>query len=325
MARIKYYYDTESCKYERIRVSTGDIVWNALGFLVVSLLIGGGIAYGYLSHFESPELAKSKAENEELLYRYEILQQELGLVGEELGALQDRDDNLYRVIFGTDPVPTSIRKAGRGGSVRFQELIDEVKYNDELIVSTSSKIDEIKKKMYIQSKSYDEIAGLAKQKEKMWSCIPAIQPISNKELTRLASGFGPRIHPIYHVRKMHTGIDLTAKRGTPIYATGDGKVKLAETKFGGYGKQVEIDHGFGYVTKYAHMNRYIVRTGQNVKRGEIIGYVGTTGTSTAPHLHYEVIYKGEKVDPIHYFFNDLTPEQYEEILELASRDTQSLS
>ncbi len=323
MARIKYYYDTDSCKYERIRVSTGDVILNALGFIVVSVVISAGIAFGYLNYFESPKEAAQKETIDELKYYNTQHNKELKELNSMVEALQTRDDNIYRVIFGTDPIPNSIRKAGVGGTNPYLDL--EGLQEEALILNTSKKIDGIKKQMYIQSKSYDEIADLAKEKEKMWASIPAIQPVSNEKLTRLASGFGWRLHPIYKVYKMHTGIDLTAPTGTPIYATGDGIIKKADAKLSsGYGNQVEIDHGFGYVTKYAHMSKFSVKQGQKVKRGEIIGFVGSTGRSTAPHLHYEVIYKGKKVNPVHYFFNDLTSEQYEEILELASRDTQSL-
>ena len=177
--------------------------------------------------------------------------------------------------------------------------------------------------MYIQSTSYDEIVKLANNKEKMFAAIPAIQPVSNKQLIRLASGFGYRIHPVYKVKKFHSGIDFSAPIGTPIYATADGKVSKAK-RSGGYGKLVEIDHGFGYKTRYAHMHDFEVRKGQNVKRGQIIGYVGNTGLSTAPHLHYEIVLNNKKINPVNYFFNDLDPDEYEKVLELASIENQSL-
>ena len=229
------------------------------------------------------------------------------------------------LFFAADPIPQSIRDAGVGGSERYKKLLEEGLRQEELILSTVSKIDVLKKRMYIQTKSYDEIIALAKRKNEMLANTPAIQPIENKKLKRMASGFGMRIHPIYKVRKMHTGCDFTARTGTPIYATGDGVVKSVDKKYGGYGKKVIIDHGFGYQTLYAHMSKFNVKVGQKVKRGEVIGFVGNTGASTAPHLHYEVIYKGKKVNPVHYFFNDLDEGQYEEILELASRENQSLS
>jgi murein DD-endopeptidase MepM/ murein hydrolase activator NlpD len=179
--------------------------------------------------------------------------------------------------------------------------------------------------LYVQSVSYDEITELALKKEEYWSSIPAIQPILNKDLNLLASGFGMRLHPILKVKKMHTGVDFTAPKGSPIYSTGDGIVSLVATEFGGYGKYVEIDHGFGFVTRYAHMNDFSVKKGQRVKRGDKIGTVGNTGSSTAPHVHYEVMKDGRYVNPVNYFFKDLTPAEYDKILELASRENQSLS
>lgn len=325
MARIKYYYDTETCKYERVKATKSDIFLNALGFLFISLILSIGIVFAYFSYFESPKEAMLRKENEELKFYYEILNQKIDENTDVLSSLSERDDNIYRTIFAADPIADNIRTGGSGGAERYKKLLDEGLEEEELIVGTMQKLDQIKKQMYIQTKSYDEIAELAKQKNEMLASTPAIQPISNKKLSRLASGFGIRIHPIYKVKKMHWGCDFTAPTGTPIYATGDGVVELVEKKYGGYGKQVEIDHGFGYVTKYAHMSKFNVTKGQKVKRGEIIGYVGNTGTSTAPHLHYEVIYKGKKVNPVHYFFNDLDEAEYEEILELASRENQSLS
>ncbi len=325
MARIKYYYDTESCKYERIKVSKGDIFINFLGFLFLGVVIAVVLLLVYFNNFDSPKEAILKKENSELILKYDLLNQELGQVEKILTALEDRDDDIYRTIFEASPLPQSVREGGVGGANKYQTLIEERLEQEELVISTFQRIDKIKKKMYIQSKSYDEILKMANDKAKMLASIPAIQPISNKELKRLASGYGMRIHPIYKVRKMHTGVDFSAERGTPIYATGDGVVRKASYSLGGYGRQVEIDHGYGYITKYAHMSKFIVKEGQKVKRGEVIGYVGSTGTSVAPHLHYEVIKNSKKVNPVHYFFNDITAEEYEEILKLSSVENQSLS
>lgn len=324
MARIKYYYDTETCKYERVKATKGDVFVNALGFLFISLIISVGIVFTYYSYFESPKEAKLRKENEELKDKYTIVNKKAEEITKMLTSLSERDDNIYRTIFAAEPIPKSIRDVGIGGIERYQKLLDEGLEQEELVISTLSKIDKLKKQMYIQTKSYDEIIALAKRKEEMLACTPAIQPIENKKLKRMASGFGMRIHPIYKVRKMHTGCDFSAVTGTPIYATANGKVSVVQTKYGGYGKKVVIDHGFGYKTLYAHMSKFAVKKGQKVKRGEIIGYVGNTGSSTAPHLHYEVISKGNKVNPVHYFFNDLDENQYNEILELASRENQSL-
>ncbi len=324
MARIKYYYDTETCKYERVRVSTWDLTLNLMGFLSVSLIIAIGIVIVYNNYFDSPKEAILKKENEELKLYYEILEKEMKDANNMLMALQDRDDNVYRVIFEADPIPTTIREAGFGGAQRYKNLLENGLQQEELILSNFQKLDKLKKQMYIQTKSYDEILELAKDKSKMLASIPAIQPIANQELTRLASGFGIRMHPILKVRKLHTGLDYSAPRGTPIYATGDGKVVTVRTNFGGYGKEVEIDHGYGFVTKYAHMESFNVKQGQKVKRGECIGYVGNTGRSTAPHLHYEIIKDGQKINPVHYFYKDINDEEFEKLLELASKENQSL-
>jgi murein DD-endopeptidase MepM/ murein hydrolase activator NlpD len=324
MARIKYYYDTETCKYERVRVTTWDLTLNLMGFLSVSLIIAIGIVIGYNNYFDSPKEALLKKENEELRLYYEILEKEMKDASSMLTALQDRDDNVYRVIFEADPIPSTIRTAGFGGVQRYKNLLENGLQQEELILSNFQKLDKLKKQMYIQTKSYDEILELARDKSKMLASIPAIQPIPNKELSRLASGFGLRMHPILKVRKMHTGLDYSAPRGTPIYATGDGKVITVRTNFGGYGKEVEIDHGYGFVTKYAHMESFNVKKGQQIKRGECIGYVGNTGRSTAPHLHYEIIKDGQKINPVHYFYKDINDEEFEKLLELASKENQSL-
>ncbi|HHP7240055.1 MAG TPA: M23 family metallopeptidase [Cyclobacteriaceae bacterium] len=324
MARIKYYYDTESCKYERVRVSTWDIILNFLGFIAISMILAVGMMYVYGYYFDSPKEALLKKENQELMFYYEVLNKELESVKKMLSALEVRDDNVYRVIFGSEPIPSSIRNAGVGGVNRYKDILNEDLEMEDLVISTKSSIDKLKKKMYIQSKSYDELMELAQNKEKLYSSMPAIQPVSNKNLRRLSSGYGMRIDPILKVRQMHPGIDFSAPIGTPVYATGDGVVKMVRTSYGGYGKRVEIDHGFGFITRYAHLDSYIVKRGQEVKRGECIGYVGNTGKSTAPHLHYEIIKDYQQINPVHYFYKDLSPQEYEEILELASIENQSL-
>ncbi|WP_017732215.1 M23 family metallopeptidase [Nafulsella turpanensis] len=324
MARIKYYYDTETCRYERIKRGKWDVFLNFLGFLSVSFILAVGIVMAYNVYFDSPKEAMLKKENEELRLYYEMMEKDISRLNEMLAVLQERDDNIYRIIFEADPIPSTIRQAGVGGTERYKDLLEKGLTREDLILSNRKKIDQLKKQMYIQTKSYDDIIRMANDKEKMWASIPAIQPISNQELKRMASGFGLRMHPIYKVRKMHTGCDFSAPRGTPIYATGDGVVKVVRSQYGGYGKQVEIDHGYGYVTKYAHLDKFNVEKGDSVKRGEVIGYVGNTGSSTAPHLHYEVIKDDKKVNPMNFFFQDLNAEEYEKLLELASRENQSL-
>ncbi len=324
MARIKYYYDTETYKYERVKVSTWDVTLNFLGFLSVALILAIGILFAYSTYFDSPKEALLKKQNDELKFHYELLQKEMDNTNQMLTSLQGRDDNIYRVIFEADPIPQSIRNAGIGGSDRYRHLTEANLENEDMVVNTYRKVDQLKKKMYIQTMSYDEIVNMATNKAELLASIPAIQPVSNKELKRLSSGFGIRMDPIYKVRKMHPGCDFSTPTGTPIYATGDGVVTVVKTSYGGYGKQVKIDHGFGYVSRYGHMSAFTVKRGQKVKRGEIIGFVGNTGKSTAPHLHYEVHKDGKKVNPVHYFFQDLTAEEYEKILILASIENQSL-
>lgn len=323
MARIKYYYDTETCKYERVKVSSWDVTLNFLGFLSVALILAIGILFGYSNYFDSPKEALLKKQNEELNFHYDLMQKEVDNANQMLTALQDRDDNIYRVIFEADPIPQSIRNAGVGGSDRYRHLTEANLESEDLVVNTYKKIDKLKKKMYIQTMSYDEIVNLATNKTALLASLPAIQPVSNKELKRLSSGFGTRIDPIYKVRKMHRGIDFSAPIGTPIYATGDGVIKVIKTTYAS-GNMIKLDHGFGYVTMYLHMSKFNVKKGQKVKRGEIIGFVGNTGKSTAPHLHYEVHKDGRKVNPIHYFFEDLEADEYEKILILASKVNQSL-
>jgi murein DD-endopeptidase MepM/ murein hydrolase activator NlpD len=325
MSRIKYYYDPKTCKYERYTKSNWDIVLNSLGFLSLSSILAIIFIIVFNIYFDSPKELILKKENRELKIYYDFLEEEVGKMNQMLADLQQRDDNLYRVIFETEPVDPTVRQAGIGGSDRYREIREKGLDQEEIIISLHSKIDALKRQLYVQSVSYDEVTEMALMKEEYWASIPAIQPVLNENLNLLASGYGMRLHPILKVRKMHTGVDFTAPKGTPIYATGDGVVISVKTVFGGYGKYIEIDHGFGFVTRYAHMNDFNVRRGQKVKRGDHIGSVGNTGSSTAPHIHYEVLKDGKHVNPVNYFFKDLTPEEYDKILELASKENQSLS
>lgn len=325
MSRIKYYYDPKTCKYERYTRSRWDIALNALGFLSLASILAVVFIIGFNTYFDSPKELMLKKENRELKLYYSLLEEEVGKMNSVLADLQQRDDNLYRIIFETEPVAPEIRKAGIGGSDRYRNIREKGLNQEEMIINLHSKIDVLKRQLYVQSVSYDEVTDMAVKKEEYWASIPALQPIVNENLNLLASGFGMRVHPILKVRKMHSGVDFAAPKGTPIYATGDGVVKEVKTVFGGYGKYIEIDHGFGFVTRYAHMNDFKVKKGQKVKRGDIIGTVGNTGSSTAPHIHYEVMKDGKFVNPVNYFFKDLTPEEYDKILELASKENQSLS
>ena len=321
MAKVKYYYDTKTLSYKRIKLSALDKFKKIFYFTAGSTLVGIIIITLFLSFFDSPKEKILKREITQLISQYNLIEEKLQQVELVLDNIQERDDNIYRLIFEADPIPNSIRKAGYGGINRYSDLTGFE--NEELIISTTKKIDQITKQLYIQSKSFDEIIKLAKNKKNMLASIPAIQPVSNKDLSRMASGFGHRIHPIYKTRKFHAGMDFSAKTGTPIYATGDGKVFKVRKSRRGYGNHVVINHGFGYKTLYAHMSKYIVKKGQKVNRGDVIGYVGNTGTSVAPHLHYEVHKDDKKINPVNFYYNDLSPDQYEKMLEICSQNNQS--
>ena len=326
MARIKYYYDTETCKYERVKTKKSDVILNFLGILSLIVLMAVGLVIFYVNgnYFESPKELMRRNKIAELEFVVEDLSKEIVTMNKVLSEVENRDDNIYRKILGAEPIDKDVREAGVGGYDRYKDLKDMNLLYGNMIIVLREKVDKLKRKIYIESKSQDDVIKQAENKEKLFAAIPAIQPISNKQLLALASGFGFRVHPIYKVKKMHTGIDFAAAIGTPIYATADGKVLEVDVKFSGYGKMVEIDHGFGYRTRYCHMHEFAVRPGQSVKRGDLVGYVGNTGLSTAPHLHYEVLINGNQVDPVHYFYNDITPAEYEKILELASVENQSL-
>lgn len=324
MAKINYYYDTESCKYVRVKTSTGDIILNALGIISLTMALAVGILLLYSSYFETPKEVILKNEVKEMEFYFEDLQKKVNELDKIIAQMAQRDDNIYRVVLGSEPIDKSIREAGVGGMDRYEDIKNKDIDHEEIIVRLNESLDKLRRKVYIESKSHDEVLDLADSKEKLFAAIPAIQPVPKTTTVVLASGFGIRIHPIYKVRKMHTGIDFAAPIGTPIYAAADGLVANVDISFTGYGKKIEIDHGFGYRTRYAHMHAFAVRSGQHVKRGQLIGYVGDTGLSTSPHLHYEVFINGAHVNPIHYFFNDLNAAEYAKIIELASIENQSL-
>jgi len=321
MAKIKYYYDTKTLSYKRIELNAFDKFKRSVSYVAASAFTGLIMIVIFFQFFDSPKEKRLKSEIENLVTQYDILSKKMTQIDLVLDDIQQRDDNIYRVIFEADPIPSSIRKAGFGGVNRYKDIRNFS--NSELVIEVAKKADKLSKQLYIQSKSFDEVINLAKNKADMLASIPAIQPIANKDLGRVASGYGYRIHPIYKTRKLHTGMDFTAPQGTPIYATGDGKIEKVKRSRKGYGNHVIIDHGYGYQTLYAHMKKYIVYRGQQVKRGEIIGYVGSTGTSVAPHLHYEVMKNKRKINPVNYYYNDLSPEEYTKMLEIASQNNQS--
>jgi len=321
MAKIKYYYDTKTLSYKQIKLSNTEKAKKYSVFISSSILLSLIMILMFFQFFDSPKEKRLKNEIENLTDQYNIIENNIKEIEIVLDDIQKRDDNIYRTIFEADPIPNSIRKQGFGGVNRYKKLRGFS--NSEIIINTTKKIDQLTKQLYLQSKSFDEIINLAKNKTKMLSSIPAIQPVSNKDLSRMASGYGYRIHPIYKTRKLHTGMDFSAKTGTEIYATGDGVVSKVKKSRRGYGNHVKINHGFGYETLYAHMSKYIVKRGQKVKRGEIIGYVGNTGTSVAPHLHYEVHKEKRKINPVNFYYNDLNPDEYEKMLEISSQSNQS--
>jgi murein DD-endopeptidase MepM/ murein hydrolase activator NlpD len=272
--------------------------------------------------FQTPREKNLARENENLKLNYTLLTKKLKKIQLVLNDIKQRDNNIYRTIFEAEPIPEDVRLGGYGGVDLYKDLDGYT--NSELIKNSMKEAEKIEKQLVVQSKSFDEVVKLAKNKEKLLAHLPAIQPVQNKDLKRMASGYGMRIHPILKTRRMHWGMDFTAKTGTPIYATADGIVKHAGWKANGYGKHVVINHGFGYETLYGHMSKVAVKNGQHVKRGQIIGYVGNTGLSAGPHCHYEVHVNGKKVNPINYYYNDLTAEQYALLRKLATEENQSL-
>ncbi len=321
MPRLKYKFNPSTLNFEKISYGIRDYLFGAMRYLFAGLVIGAIGVVLYASFFKDPETARLSREVKFLKGQIVELNDQIDTLELFVGDLQEKDDNVYRSIFGAEPYPEHLRRGGIGGSDRYKNLKG---YDNSVdIIETQKRINRLQRALVSQSKSFEEVYELAKSKDTMLKCIPAIQPVSNKELKRLASGFGMRIHPIYKIAKMHTGLDFTADIGTEIYATGDGVIESIESKFSGYGQHVIINHGFGYESLYAHMSRVAVRPGQKVRRGQIIGYVGNTGTSTGPHLHYEVIKNGEKVDPSFYFYSDITPEQYEDMLKRSANAKQS--
>jgi murein DD-endopeptidase MepM/ murein hydrolase activator NlpD len=286
--------------------------------MVVAVIGYFSISYVFSAWIREARDRDSKAKD----LQFELLRKKFSEVEKVLDDMQNRDDNIYRIIFEADPIPHSIRKAGFGGINRY-EAIEEAT-NSKIVVETAKQLDIISKRLYIQSKSYDEIIEKALNKEQMLASLPAIQPVVNKGLERTSSGFGYRIHPLYKVPAFHSGQDFAAPIGTEIYTTADGTVDRVENSNWGYGKNIIINHGYGYKTLYAHMSAFSVTLGQKVKRGQLIGLVGNTGMSTGPHIHYEVIKNGTKVNPVNYFFNDLTADQFDQIISLSNNPVQTL-
>lgn len=315
MRKVYYIYNPKTRTYDRIYPTIRQRMLSYVRRLMLGIGLGAGSFLLLLFIFGSPSEKDLRTENARLQAQYNILSHRLNEALEVMKRLQQRDDNLYRFIMQADPVADGLRTASYGETNRYEELTDMA--NAELVVNTTQKMDLLARQIYVQSKSFDEVVDLCKQHDEMLTCIPAIQPVANKNLKQTASGYGMRIDPIYKTLKFHSGMDFSANVGTPVYVTGNGKVVQAGWD-GLYGKCIVIDHGFGYTTRYAHLNKISVKVGQQVKRGETIGEVGSTGKSTGPHLHYEVHVKGQVVNPVNYYFMDLTADEYDRMVEMAT-------
>lgn len=321
MKKVKYFYNTESLRYEKLEVPLHKRLLKIFGYLASTLVFAVIIIFFAQKYFPSENERQLKKENDNLKYAFKVLEKESENLENRMASLEERDNEVYRAIFESAPIPDSLRAIT-------DKRNDEIR--EVLAMNTNQLVDEIGKKVEIlqarlntQALSYKALDTMINKKEELLAAIPAIQPISNKQLSRMASGFGYRIDPVYKIPKMHAGLDFAAPTGTPIYATANGKVKLAGFNDGGYGNHVIISHGYGYETLYGHMVKIKSRVGEKVKRGDIIGWVGSTGKSTGPHCHYEVHKNGAPVDPVFYFYNDLTPEQFERMLKMAAQNNQS--
>jgi hypothetical protein len=320
MAKERYFYDSETLSYKKVTVKKSYKIKKGV-FIAAGILLTAFLGYVVFSQiFESPKEKILVRELDNNKLHFNLLSKRMQEVEQVLDGLVDRDNNIYRLYFETNPIPMEQRKAGFGGVNRYKDL--EGYSNSKMIIGTTKELDILSKQLAVQSESLDEIVNLAKNKEEMLASIPAIMPVKKGTLTRMASGFGMRMHPTLKYRKMHEGMDFSAKKGTPIYAAGNGKV-IKANRSATYGYVVYIDHGYGYVTRYAHMKEVKTRKGKKVKRGELIGLVGNTGRSVAPHLHYEVRYNGRAVNPMGYYFGNLTPEEFTIMQKASMQEGQS--
>lgn len=324
MSKVKYYYDQETLSYRPVKATSKNRISNIVLFVLASFFFGVTCLLILLNsdviNTPSEIVQKRTLKNYEL--QFDILNKKLTQLEAVVSNVEERDNNLYRVYFEASPIPEEQRRAGFGGVNRYKDL--EGYDNSDLVINTAKRLDILTKQTVVQSRSLDEIERLAANKAALIEAIPTIQPVKNKDLTRIASGFGYRSDPFTKARKMHFGMDFTAKRGTPVYATGNGVVKRADSRSSGFGKHIRIDHGFGYISLYAHLSKYNVRRGQKVKRGDIIGYVGNTGRSAGPHLHYEIIKDNKKINPLNFYYGNLSPEEFEALLTKSKQENQSL-
>lgn len=315
----KFYFNPETTNYEEIQITFSSRFRKILYHLFSGITLGIAFFFLFVSIIKSPKEKEIAMEMNRIEGQYKVLQGQMNEIQGVLFDLQQRDNNLYRVVFQAEPIPNDARLSGAGNLEYYDRLMKMT--NSQIVVETTRKLNQLKKQLYVQSKSYDEIVHLVQNKEEMLKCIPAIQPVANKDLTRVSSGFGYRIDPVYHSSRFHEGMDFTTPIGTDVYATGNGRVIEAEWQQG-YGISVKIDHGFGYETFYAHLSETKVDVGQSVVRGDVIGLVGSTGKSTGPHLHYEVRQNGTPVNPQNFYFLDLTPEEYDRMIQLSQNSGQ---
>lgn len=314
MRKVYYQYDPKTRVYKRVFPTFGQKFMTFVFRIVAGALLGGLCFAIYYFSIKTPSLVSLIEENSTLIAQYRVLSRKVDDALLILKDIEQRDDNLYRVLLEADPILALSRQTGYNGTNRYAELLNMP--NSELIVNTTHKADLLEKKLYMQIRSFDEVVELSREQKQKIESLPAIQPVANKDLKRNAGGYGYRTDPIYHVIKFHYGMDFACDIGTPVYATADGVIKYAQWKTG-YGNLIEIDHGFGYVTRYAHLSKMNVRKGQTISRGEVIAEVGNTGKSTGPHLHYEVLVNGKNVNPVNYYFMDLNAEQYEQMIQMA--------
>ena len=312
MAKQKYRFNPHTLKFDVISHPLRKKIANIAIHLIVNLTVAATLTYTYSIFFDNPKEKNIKRDIANITLNYDLFQRKVLEKGNLVNEFQKRDNNIYRAIFEADSIPNSLRDGGSGGVNRYNKF--ENYQHADLLIKTFTMLDRLSWRVYIQSKSFDEVSTLAMNKERMTQCIPAIQPLSNKNISAY---FGFRSDPFTHRLKMHYGIDFTGSMGTPIHATGDGVVIVAEFSFDGYGKNIVVDHGFGYKTHYAHLSKINVKLGEKVKRGEVIGLLGNTGRSTGPHLHYEVLLRNAIIDPLNYF-NDLTIEDYDKMVKFAT-------
>lgn len=321
----KFVYNIQTLTYEKVVIPFKTRIWQAFGFFSVVLVSAVALLTVLYTYFPSPREKELLREIDQMGYKYDQLNQQLDLMSKVLHNIQDRDANVHRAVFGMDPIDQAIWESGVGGHNAHPEL-SAFEYSGETIEETLNKMDALAQQLAIQSKSLDTIQQLANNQQQMLASLPSIKPVREDKLQKsmnVLSGFGYRIHPVYKVKKFHEGVDFPARVGTAIQATGDGVVVEAGWH-SGYGQCVRISHGYGYETWYAHMNKFTVRVGEKIKKGHKIGEVGDTGLSTAPHLHYEVHYKGRPINPINFCMDNLTPSEYQGLVNSANTANQSL-